>query len=252
MDCDPRDYDSRDDDPREPERDRGRDDADAVHTTAAARVLTSMNPNATRVIAMTSDGPNGEDTKRAKHGERVDREKLRQLDLHWHDLRHEGACRLLSDGVDIRTNPVDARPRRHQADAVVPEHHGRGTSESDDGSMGTTSSATGGWSVGPAEAGSHVPGPPEGGRYVQEGQRQMRDGLSPLEPLRLSVICQSDLRKVARPAGLEPATPGLEGRCSIQLSYGRMMSMVRRTPHPQMHSRILRSQACVFRQISAR
>jgi site-specific recombinase XerD len=33
----------------------------------------------------------------------VDREKLRQIDLHWHDLRHEGACRLLADGVDIRT-----------------------------------------------------------------------------------------------------------------------------------------------------
>lgn len=25
-----------------------------------------------------------------------------RIDLHWHDLRHEGACRLLADGVDIR------------------------------------------------------------------------------------------------------------------------------------------------------
>jgi integrase len=30
------------------------------------------------------------------------REQLRKIDLHWHDLRHEGACRLLADGVDIR------------------------------------------------------------------------------------------------------------------------------------------------------
>jgi hypothetical protein len=27
---------------------------------------------------------------------------------------------------------------------------------------------------------------------------------------------------LARPAGLEPAATGLEGRCSIQLSYGRV------------------------------
>ena len=29
--------------------------------------------------------------------------RLRQIDLTWHDLRHEGACRLLADGVDIRS-----------------------------------------------------------------------------------------------------------------------------------------------------
>ena len=29
------------------------------------------------------------------------------------------------------------------------------------------------------------------------------------------------IRKLARPAGLEPATPSLEGSCSIRLNYGR-------------------------------
>jgi len=44
----------------------------------------------------------GHETKRVRPGARVDRDKLRQIDLRWHDLRHEGACRLLADGVDIR------------------------------------------------------------------------------------------------------------------------------------------------------
>jgi integrase len=37
-----------------------------------------------------------------KEGVEWNREQLQRIDLRWHDLRHEGACRLLADGVDIR------------------------------------------------------------------------------------------------------------------------------------------------------
>ena len=70
---------------------------------------------------------NGHETKRAKPGARVDRARLHQIDLHWRDLRPEGARRLRADGVDTRIIKVmlghanrlahfaRRRPRRREA-----------------------------------------------------------------------------------------------------------------------------------------
>jgi site-specific recombinase XerD len=32
----------------------------------------------------------------------VNREQLAEINLHWHDLRHEAACRWLARGLDLR------------------------------------------------------------------------------------------------------------------------------------------------------
>jgi integrase len=45
---------------------------------------------------------NGIEPRDRKDGVAWNREQLQRIDLRWHDLRHEGACRLLADGVDIR------------------------------------------------------------------------------------------------------------------------------------------------------
>ena len=41
------------------------------------------------------------DKRTRAHG-RVNREQLAEIDLHWHDLRHEAACRWLAKGLDLR------------------------------------------------------------------------------------------------------------------------------------------------------
>jgi hypothetical protein len=77
-------------------------------------------------------------------------------------------------------DPVDARPRRHQADAAVPEHHGRRTSESDDRSMGKAPSA--------ARRGPVRPLGP-----AATNSAKIQGDFRPSSRYQLSVICQSDL-----------------------------------------------------------
>ena len=50
-------------------------------------------------LALLANGV--EPTRTRAHG-RVNREKLADIDLHWHDLRHEAACRWLVKGLDLR------------------------------------------------------------------------------------------------------------------------------------------------------
>ena len=44
----------------------------------------------------------GESPTRDKRKGRVNTDGLRQIDLHWHDLRHEAACRWRESGLDLR------------------------------------------------------------------------------------------------------------------------------------------------------
>src|SRR5436190_15629353 len=65
-----------------------------------------------------------EPTRTRAHG-RVNREHLAEIDLHWHDLRHEAACRWLAKGPHVRARlPVHpslrGRERTHGAAPVAP------------------------------------------------------------------------------------------------------------------------------------
>jgi integrase len=45
---------------------------------------------------------NGIEPTRTRARGRVNRDQLAEIDLHWHDLRHEAACRWLASGLDLR------------------------------------------------------------------------------------------------------------------------------------------------------
>jgi hypothetical protein len=61
---------------------------------------------------------NGHDTKRAKHAARVDREKLRQIDLHWHDLC-QSDLRKVARPAGLVHARVEQRETRRELERAV-------------------------------------------------------------------------------------------------------------------------------------
>jgi integrase len=77
-----------------------------AHLGPEAYVFGSANgayqPNIQTAWATLRLLAHGQEPRSGRAGADWNREQLQRIDLRWHDLRHEGACRLLADGVDIR------------------------------------------------------------------------------------------------------------------------------------------------------
>ena len=77
-----------------------------------------------------------------------------------------------------------------------------------------------------------IPGSGTPSRIISIGELAVKDGDKqepPDSPVKHSNdnACRSEaIKEVARPAGFEPATAGLEIRCSVQLSYERLSQEV--------------------------
>ena len=131
---------------------------------------------------------NGLEPRLGIEGTRWNQEQLRHIDLRWHDLRHEGACRLLTDGRRHPHRPADAGAREHPTDAALPQRDRRGVAKGPGSELGTAGPAA------EADVGALTSGCPTAAR--------------------LSPICPRRVWKLAPRAGFEPATLRLTAGCS--------------------------------------
>jgi hypothetical protein len=83
------------------------------HTCSKRQTVSSRDSFKTAWESL-SWSPMGHDTKRVKPGARVGRQKMRQIGVHGHDLRHEGVCRCW------QTVRFDARPENPGCNELIP------------------------------------------------------------------------------------------------------------------------------------
>ena len=151
--------------------------------------------------------------------------------VRFHDLRHTCASHLVMGTWDITLSLMETAQWLGHSSLSVTQRYAH---LCPDRLAARVAAETGGSGKGGrGDGGGGGQGAPDGGGASPE-TAETRDQTGPIgvvtSPSAQTLRDAKPLENQARPARLERATRGLEGRCSIQLSYGRSNPEVRTKP----------------------
>jgi len=142
----------------------------------------------------------GSALSRARGQRPSNRKALAQINLHWHDLRHEALSRLADDGVPVHELQMLAG----HASITTTQRYMNARANSLAESMRQ-----------PAHVARHASRRPRTNRF--SGLKMTFEALPIVSHLSADTRRASqDPQNMARPAGIEPAAPRLGGGCSIR------------------------------------